>query len=151
MKIPYEEDLELNVSTLALPDAYDKEVSLSSFKGQVLVLSGGGQGSISEGKKWDAALHKEAEARGDFKFIAIGFVGKLPPFVPKGMIKEQVKKGPMTLLDWKGEAEKLLGLLSPNFVHVFVVDKEGFLRYKLVDNYSPSGVQKVLQKVESLK
>lgn len=146
---PLEEELRIDVSSLSIPDAYDKEIFFSNFRGKVVVLSGGGRGAVSEAKKWDNALHKKAEERGDFIFFAIGFVGKLPPVVPKLLVKKEAQKtGYPTLLDWKGAAENILGLTDPNSAHIFIVDKEGCLRYKLVQNFSEGEVQKVLDKVE---
>ncbi|MHB8918051.1 MAG: dihydrodipicolinate synthase family protein, partial [Desulfocucumaceae bacterium] len=95
------EDLQLDVSDLSLPDAFDQEISISSMKGEVVVLAGGGQGAVDESKKWAASLYDLA-ARIGFRFYGIGFLGKLPTFIPRDAIKETVKAGPPALLDWDG-------------------------------------------------
>lgn len=144
------EEFQVDISGLTLPDAYDKEVSLSDYKGKVIVLSGGGQGTIQESEKWDPALAEACAEKEWVQFFALGFLKNLPSFVPKAMIKANVKNGPPTLLDWDGKGEELMGLTRPDMIHVFVVDKNNMLRYRLISNYSREALKSVMEKVEEI-
>ncbi len=155
---PSEEELKVDVSNVSLSDINDHEFSLSSFKGKPLILSGGGgMAAMEEAKKWRKALEKEYGARKDLKYVELAFIGKLPPFFPKQFIKNNIMKDVMKegfptppLIDWDGNAAKILGVTKPDLCYVFVIDKQGFLRYKLVEKYSEKGLSKVKAQVEKL-
>lgn len=144
------EEFTVDISGLTLPDAFDKEVALSDYHGKVIVLSGGGHGTIQESKKWDNALAEACSNYEGVQFFAIGFLKKLPAFVPKAMVKKNVRSGPPTLMDWEGIAEELLGVTRPDMVHIFLVDKNNRARYRLISNYSPELLNSVMEKVEEL-
>lgn len=144
------EELMIDVSDVSLYDVNDQRVSLSSFKGTILVLSGGGsQAAMEEAKRWRKAL-EEYTIHESVKYIEVAFVGKLPPFFPKQFIKNNIikdvkKEGFPTppLIDWDGKALEILGVVKSNLCNIFVIDKQGFLRYKLVEKYSQEALNKI--------
>lgn len=152
MKKTSQEEAKVDVSTVTFSDLDDEEISLSRFTGQVLVLFGGDRGAAEETKKWGPALLKECEAREGVKCIEAAFGGPLPRFVPKGMVKKKISEEATTppLIDWDGKPAKILGLTDGNTSHVFLIDKEGFLRFKLAGNYSEESLNKVMQQVDKL-
>ena len=54
------------------------------------------------------------------------------------------------MIDWDRSSTKILGL-DDAITHVFVIDKEGFLRFKLAGRYSEEGLNKVMEQVEKLR
>ena len=147
-----EEEARVDVSTATFYDLDDREIPLSSFKGEVLVLFGGDRGAAEETKKWGPALLKECEARDAVKCVEAAFGGPLSRFVPKKMVKKKISEEATTppLIDWDGGPAKILGLTDGSTLHVFVIDKEGFLRFKLSGSYSEENLHKVMEQVDKL-
>jgi hypothetical protein len=149
------EEVGANVSGIRLTDVEGQEVSLSAFTGSVLVLSGGGQPAMEECRKWGAALARECAAKG-FEFREVVFLKGLPPFIPKsfiaGKIRSESKAQGATppLLDWNGVAEKALGVADSSQAHIYVVDKDGVLRYRLWGKYSDEALEEVMNLAGSL-
>lgn len=144
------EDLNMDVTGLALPDAHDNVISTADLNGQVVILSGGGQGAINEGKTWAAAIDKAIEGIDNVKHFRLALTGKLPPMVPKSFIKSMAKKDPPTLFDWESTAESMLQVKDPNSVNVFVIDRNGILRFKFVGRFSDDALEKVVGSVIQL-
>ena len=80
----------------------------------------------------------------------MAFGGPLPPFVPKQLVKKAIREGAATppLIDWDGGPAKILGVEKTSMAHVFVIDKEGLLRFRLAGNYSEEGLNNVMRQVE---
>jgi len=150
LKRSYEEEVQVDVSTAVFYDLNDEKVPLSCFKGEVLVLFGGGRGATEETKKWAEALAKACAARAGVKTVEVAFGGPLPPLVPKQLVKKAIREGAATqpLIDWDGGPAKILGVEKTSMAHVFVIDKEGLLRFRLAGNYSEEGLTKVVRQVE---
>ncbi len=144
------EEFNVDVSALSLPDAYDQTVSITDFKGKVVVLAGGGQGTIEESKKWGAALSEACAEREGLQYYGIGFLKGLPAFVPKLMVKSNVKNGPPSMLDWDGKGQELLGLTRTDMMHIYLVDKQGILRWRLISSYSRDALNNVMEQAEIL-
>ncbi|GIK56772.1 MAG: hypothetical protein BroJett015_24350 [Chloroflexota bacterium] len=72
------------------------------------------------------------------QYLEVAFVGELPAFVPRPVLKKNVIQGAIhkPVFDWSGAGAKLLGLTNPNALHLFVIDRQGCLRFKLVGPYS---------------
>lgn len=153
LKKSYEEEVQVDVSTVSFSDIDDRKIPLSSLKGEVLVLFGGGRGAAEETKKWGEVLVKECEARENVRASEVAFGGPLPPFVPKKLVKKKIRDEAVTppLIDWDGGPAKILGVDDTNMPHVFVMDKKGSLRFKLAGNYSEEGLNRVMQQVEKLR
>lgn len=152
------EELMIDVSNVYLHDINDQKVSLSSFKGAILVLSGGGsQAAIEEAKRWRRAL-EEYTAQESIKYIEVVFVGKLPPLVPKKFIKSKIIKDveeegfpTPPLIDWDGKAAEVLGVVRTNLCNIFIIDKHSYLRFKIVEKYTQEVLNKVKDCVKRLK
>ena len=153
MKRTVEEETKIDASGVAFSNVDDQEVPLSSFRGQVLVLFGGDRGAAEETKRWGQALLEQDQAREAVKFVEAAFGGPLPRFVPKGMVKKKISEQATTppLIDWDGNPAKILGLSDGNTSHVFVVDREGFLCFKLAGNYSEDNLNRIMLQVDKLR
>jgi len=145
------EEFNLDVSSLSLPNAYDEIVSITDFKGKVVVLAGGGQKTIEESKKWGNALAEECAVREGLQYYGVGFLKGLPAFVPKLMVKSNVKNGPPSMLDWDGKGAEILGLTRTDMMHIYLVDKRGVLRWRLISSYSRDALNSVLEKAAALE
>jgi len=66
----------------------------------------------------------------------------------KKRIREEATTPP--LIDWDGGPASALGLADANTTHVFVIDKEGFLRLKLAGDYADERLNRVLAQVDKL-
>jgi hypothetical protein len=143
------EQIQVDVSSVILSDIDDKRVTLSDFKGKVVVLSGGAQAAADQAEEWLHALVKECSPMNDVKFSPIAFVGKLPPFVPKGMIKSAFKKMEVApFIAWDDIPQKTLGLGKKNVSHVFVLDKQGVLRFRMAAPLSDESLKTVMEQVK---
>ncbi len=145
------EEFNMDVSSLSLPNAYDEIVSLTDFKGKVVVLAGGGQGTVEESKKWGNALAEACAGREGLQYYGVGFLKKLPAFVPKLMVKSNVKSGPPSMLDWDGKGEEILGLTRTDMMHIYLIDKKGVLRWRLISSYSREALDSVMEKAALLE
>ena len=152
MRKSHEEEARVDVSAVSFSDPDDREVALSTFEGHVLVLFGGGRGAADETKKWGEGLLRQCEAQQGVKCVEAAFGGPLPRFVPKKAVKKKILEQAATppLIDWDGKPAKALGVVDPNSTHVFVIDGEGSLRFKLAGNYSEDSLARIMQQVERL-
>ncbi|MFC2045715.1 dihydrodipicolinate synthase family protein [Chloroflexota bacterium] len=147
-----EAEVKADVSEAIFSDVDDNKVSLTNFKGKVTVLFGGGKEASEETKKWGQILSREHPSLQHVNLIEAAFVGKLPPFIPKQMVKKGLVESAtaVLLIDWDGSPIKILGLDKSNVPNIFIIDKEGFLRFMLVGKYSEDGLSTVIEQVEQL-
>lgn len=152
-KMPLKKEPEINVSNVCFYDIEDQKVSLTDYKGKILILVGGGEGATEESKRWGEVLTKEYGMCEDVMIVGIAIVGKLPPFVPKRLVKDRIKKASVVtpLIDWDGNSVKALHLDDTISPHVFLIDRQGFLRFRLVQNYSKEGLDKLKEQIEKWK
>lgn len=152
-KVPLKKEPEIDASNVCFYDIKDQKVSLSDYKGKILILVGGGQGATKESKRWGEVLAKEYGMREDVMIVGIAIVGKLPPFVPKRLVKDRIKKASVVtpLIDWDGNSVNTLHLDDTITPHVFLIDRQGFLRFRLVQNYSKEGLDKLKEQIEKWK
>lgn len=144
------EEMNVDVSALSLPNAYDEIVNITDFKGKVVVLAGGGQKTIEESKKWGGALAEACAEEDELQYYGVGFLKGLPAFVPKLMVKSNVKNGPPSMLDWDGTGAEILGLTRPDMMHIYLVDKQSVLRWRLIASYSRDALNSVLEQAKLL-
>ena len=143
------EQIQVDVSSVVLSDIDDKRITLSDFKGKVVLLTGGASAAAKQSEEWLHALVRECSTMKDVKYAPIAFVGKLPPFIPKGMIKSEFKKMVLTpLIDWEGSPQKTLGLIKKNVSHAFVIDKQGVLRFRMAAPLSDENLKTVMEQVK---
>lgn len=141
----------VDISNIAPLDIEDKEVPLSTFRGSVLVMAGGGRTAIEDSRKWAEALEVACKAEGA-KFVQLAFVFHIPPFVPKGMIKERIKGSGaiLPLFFWDEKPVKAMGVSDYDSSNILVVDKQGILRYLLIESFSESALDRILSQVKAL-
>ena len=78
-------------------------------------------------------------------------IDKLPFFVPKDTIKNQLKKiqGQTSfLLDWEGDPAHPFAFKEKKSTYVFVVDRKGCLRWKLSATFSSATMKMLKETVE---
>lgn len=139
-----ETSLSIDVSNIAPLDLDDKEVQLSTFRGKVLVMVGGGQRATNDAQEWAKALEEKCKAIGA-EFVGLAFIFHNSSFV-KSTIKYQIRKsgGLPFLIFWEEAPVKAMGVSDYEHSNVFVVDKKGILRYRIVGNFSESALAKVM-------
>lgn len=149
-RISFKEELEIDVSHVCFNDINDKKIFLSDFIGKILLLIGGGQGATEKSKKWEEILEKEYSTCKDVMIAGIAIIGKLPPFVHKSFVKAKVKKtkGITPFIDWDGNSVNVLGITDTITPHIFLIDKQGILRFRLVENYSERGLDELKRQIE---
>lgn len=92
-----------------LQDAEKKEHSLKKLRGKVVFLIMGNRKIREEDDKWAEAFQKGYGEHEQVVAYIIGDLRSVPGFIPKGFIRNQLKKNPPAvkfLLDWKGEVHK---------------------------------------------
>lgn len=127
--------IEIDISNFAPSDFNDKKVPLSTFKGSVLVMAGGGRGAIEDVREWSKALEISCKAIG-VRFVGLAFVFHVPAFIPKSVIKDGIRAsgGLSPLLFWEEASVKAMGVSDYDSSNIFVVDKQGILRYLIVES-----------------
>ena len=146
------QELERDVGTVSFPDQEDREVRLSSFLGRVLVISGGGRGAAEEARRWGEALALACRSREGVDYLGAGYIGKLPPLVPRRLVREMIKKqtqDPILVL-WDARAAQEFGFADTDTPHVFVVDQAGVMRLRAGGPFSQEQLQQVLVTVDGL-
>ena len=96
-------------SDFLLQDVEEKEHSLKKLQGKVVFLIMGNRKIRKEDDKWAEAFQKDYRENTDVVAYIIGDLRSVPGFIPKGFIRDQLKKNPPPvkfLLDWKGEVHK---------------------------------------------
>ena len=92
-----------------LQDAEKKEHNLKKLRGKVVFLIMGNRKIREEDDKWAEAFQKRYGENEQVVAYIIGDLRSVPGFIPKGFIRNQLKKNPPPvpfLLDWKGEVHK---------------------------------------------
>jgi predicted transcriptional regulator len=145
------EQVQVDVSSVILTDIDDKKFTLSDLKGKALVFAGGGQPAAEQCEQWVAALMKECSTMNDVIFRPLAFVGRLPVFVDKGIIKGEMRKAdPIPFIDWDGSPQRALGLVRRNVSYVFVIDKQGILRFRLAASLSDENLKTVIEQIKKV-
>jgi hypothetical protein len=145
------EQLELDVSSVALSDIDDKAVTLADFKGKVLVFIGGHRPAAEQSDLWLQALVKECSTMKDVKVGPLAFIGKLPMFISKESVKGELKKVvPLPLIDWDGSPQKTLGVIKRNVSYILVIDKQGILRFRMSALLSDENLKTVIEQAKKL-
>jgi hypothetical protein len=132
-----------DVGQVTFRDLDDREVRLREFRGHALVLVGGGRGSIREALRWGDALDQRLGAQSGVRTVAVVFIDRLPPFIPRKLVRESIKRfAPIEpLIDWEGNAARALGLAGSDLAHVWVIDPSSVLRHLLINRYSEAGAE----------
>lgn len=96
---------------------------------------------------------RECGPREGVKCVEADFGGPLPRSFPKGIVEKEIGDEASTppLIDWDGNPAKTLGLADGDILQVFVIDKEGLLRFKVAGAYSGESERKVMEQVDKLR
>ena len=130
-----------DVAEVSLCGLDDREVRLGEFRGQTLVLVGGGRGSVRQAMRWGEALDQRLAALSGVRTVPVVFIDGLPVFVPRRFVRESIQRfAPIRpLIDWEGKAARALGLAGSEQAHVWVIDPSSVLRHLLVSPFSEAG------------
>ena len=93
-----------------LQDVEEKEHNLKKLRGKVVFLIMGNRKIREETSKWAEAFQKDYRENTQITAFMIADMRSVPGFIPKRVIRSQLKKNPPPakfLMDWKGEVHKL--------------------------------------------
>jgi peroxiredoxin len=121
----------------ALQDAEDEMHALKEMRGKVVLLIMGNRKIRKEDDKWAEAFKKDDEAENKVIGYIVADMRSVPAFVPKGFIKNQLKKNkpPVTLLlDWDGKIHQAYKTIKekPN---LYVINPEGKIAFHTQSNF----------------
>ena len=133
------------VPDFTLQDADDQEHALKKMRGKVVFLIMGHRKIREEDDKWGHAFQEDYRENDGVVAYIVADMRSVPAFVPKGLIKRQLKKNqpPVTLLlDWKGKVHQAYHTQKekPN---LYVIDPEGKLAFHIESNFDKDTYQKL--------
>lgn len=120
-----------------LQDAADKPHSMKKLRGKVVVLILGNRKIQKEDDKWAHAIQKDYQENSRVTAYIIADMRSVPRFVPKALIKRQLKKNrpPVTLLlDWKGETHRAYQT-QKEMPNLYVVNPDGEIAFHIKANF----------------
>ena len=135
-----------------LQDAEEKEHSLKKLRGKVVFLIMGNRKIRKEDDEWAEAFQKEYRENADVVGYIIGDLRSVPGFIPKGFIRNQLKKNPPAvkfLLDWKGEVHKRYQTEKekPN---LYLISQEGTIVFHQKANFKPEIYTELKKEIDKL-
>jgi hypothetical protein len=136
---------ELNVADLQLRGLDDQRADLAIWRGSVVVLSGGGYAAIPQSMRWTQALEALLEVERGVVYCRVAVV-KLPSFVPRAVVKNQLRKSPSRapmLVAWDARERNSLPLTRDDVPYVLVFDADGWLVLLLEEEYSDAAFERV--------
>ena len=86
------EQIQEDVSSIVLSDIEDKKITLSDFKGKVLVFTGGHRPAAELADQWLQTLAKETSTMQDVAYYPLALIGKLPVFISKESLKGELEE-----------------------------------------------------------
>ena len=128
-----------------LQDAADQPHSLKKLRGKVVVLILGNRKIQKEDDKWAHAFQKDYQGNKRIVAYIIADMRSVPRFVPKALIKRQLKKNrpPVTLLlDWKGETHKAYRT-NKKMPNLYVVNPDGKIAFHIKANFGDDKYKKL--------
>jgi multimeric flavodoxin WrbA len=152
---PVEDKNIANIFSCELEDLYGNNVRLGDYKGKRAIILIGGQKANKESVVWMGNLLAQVDQK-EVPILPIASVEKLPGFLTKDFIKEQIKiqikdsqDAFVPILDWDGDiAEKFNVSLFEEYPTVVIIDENGKLVYRETQGYSKKNLVNVQ---ESLK
>lgn len=147
------QSLNIDVTALRFLDLQDRPVGLGNFRGQALILTASGRPAVSEVARWNDALARAFAGRPEIRLFRAVMVSRLPFFVPRGVIKNELKKAPGPapfLIDWEDDPASPLRLSDQETPHVFLVDTHGRLVWKLLGCHSELAMSALERRVNQL-
>jgi predicted transcriptional regulator len=124
------------VGLLTLNDQYEHPFQLSDLHGSVTVLIDGDRTGSQFNGVWGSAVRSRYKSSGD-RHVAVVFIAQLASvpafmrgFVQKKFLgKDSAHPAGRILLDWHGVVADRFGFRA-DVSNVYVIDREGVLRYK---------------------
>lgn len=142
------EDKNIDASNTYFSDLNDSKVIMSDFKGKPILITGGAQRATKESTKWGKALRSAYDDSA--VFINVAFITRQPPASMMTSIKNQLKRGygqvPF-LISW-GNPSDIVSLTNENMAHIFLIDREGYLRIKIAENYSEKNLSELKEMID---
>ena len=134
-----------------LQDADDGVHTLKELRGKVVILIMGNRKIRKEDDKWARAFQKDYKENDRVVAYIIADMRSVPGFIPKGFIKNQLKKNkpPVTLLlDWMGEVHEAYHTQKekPN---LYIIEPEGQIAFYLKANFNEETYQQVKTVIDS--
>ena len=120
-----------------LKDATGQPHALKKLRGKVVVLIFGNRKIQKEDDKWAHAVQTDYQGYNRVLAYIIADMRSVPRFVPKALIKRQLKKNrpPVTLLlDWKGETHKAYRT-KKEMPNLYVVNPDGKIAFHIKANF----------------
>ena len=142
------QQVEIDVSDIMLMDIEDREVKLGDFKGRPVLLVGAGREGADEARKWGKELLVKCKEYQEVEYSRIAFVGKLPAFVPRKFIKGLLKSSSSAstpLIAWDNEPAEKLGVSDSKTPYIFMVDRDGILRFRFKGSYTGDNLEKITE------
>lgn len=131
-----------------LQDAADQTHALKKLRGKVVFLIMGNRKIQKEDDKWAQAFQKDYQGNNRIVAYIIADMRSVPRFVPKELVKRQLKKNkpPVTLLlDWKGKTHKAYRTQKekPN---LYIVNSDSNIAFHIKANFS----EKIYKKLKAV-
>jgi len=142
------------MDSLVFLDMQDRKVDVTAFDGQIVMMAGGARAATQGSKEWGEALEREYRAANDVRLFRLAIIDNLPRFVPRSLVKGQLGKdspfAPM-LVDWDHSANRLLDPAPNELPHVWVFDRQGHLRLRLIADPSNEKLRTLADQVNRLR
>jgi peroxiredoxin len=130
--------------TFVLKDVEDREVSLASYRGQVVILVFSNHYALGDQLAWYADHYPGLKGKSGLAVFTVMNRMEMPPH-PDDLLKliqrnlAKVNDLPMPLIDWDGKVSESYGV--PTDLTIVIVDQEGIIRYKQSGPEAGSGIE----------
>jgi len=143
------------VPDFSIQDQYGNTFQLGSKRGNSIVLVCGDR----KGNQFMSAWYQEVKARFPNsqerpELISVAILSGVPGFLHSWVrgkflpANASEKRGPV-LLDWSGTVPRLLGF-TPDVTNVYLIDREGFLRYRTAGKGTASDASGLLEAIDAV-
>ena len=135
-----------------LQDAEKKEHSLKKRRGKVVFLIMGNRKIREEDDKWAETFQKDYQKQTALVAYIIADLRGLPRFVPKGLVREHLKKNPQpltVLLDWKGDVHKRYQT-EKDKPAIYLISQEGTIVFHRRTVFKPEIYAELKKEVDKL-
>jgi peroxiredoxin len=136
-----------------LQDADDQEHALQKMRGKVVFLIMGNRKIRKEDDKWAHAFQKDYQESDRVVAYIVADMRSVPAFVPKGLVKRQLKKDKppvMLLLDWKGKVHQAY-LTEKEKPNLYIIGPEGKLAFHIKSNFDKETYQELKAVIDGFK
>ena len=137
---------------LVLVDQYEHTWNLNDARGSLVVMIDGDRDGNKFNNVWARAVR--SRYKDQVKIVYVAHLSAVPGFM-HGFVKGKfISKDPSrpngpVLLDWKGAVAHQFGFRE-NVANVYVIDREGVLRYTGSGQGTPSEIEPLLSVIDRL-